>query len=303
MDCSVVIPVYNSSQSINELYDEICAAFKSVQLSFEVIFVDDYSQDNSWELLKNIKQKCNNVKIISFAKNYGQHNATFCGLKYAVGNYIVTIDDDLQNEPKDIIKLLNYIKSSNYDLVYGVDNHQKVSVKKVGSTLFKKASKQIEGALGEGSSFRVFNSKLLEQVIKHNQHFIYLDELLFWYTSFIGFVEVKKHPRKHGQSSYSTSKLFKLISAATVFYGTWPLKIMTYGGAFFSIISFSIGVYFICKKLFLGVNVPGFTAIIVAISFSTSLILMCFGIIGKYLSNIYTVLNNKPTYSIKEVQI
>ena len=122
-------------------------------------------------------------------------------------------------------------------------------------------------------------------------------------TNFIGFIEVQRDVRRYGQTGYSPFKMLKFVSSITIFYGTWPLKLMTYGGVLLSFISFLIGVYFLWKKIVLGVNVPGFTAIIVAISFSTSLILICFGIIGKYLSNIYVVLNNKPTYSVKEIQL
>lgn len=305
MEYSVIVPVYNSEDSLKELFERIYNTLQKTEKEFEVIFVDDFSKDTSWiQLLEIKKTNDKKVKIIRLAKNYGQHNATFCGLKYVRGQYVITIDDDLQNSPDDMLLLIDEINNANVDLVYGIEvGKRERSIRQASSDLWKKGSKKMEGSLGEGSSFRIFNADLLKNIISHNQHFIFLDELLFWYTNFIGFVEVKREPRKHGKSGYSPFKMLKFVSSITIFYGTWPLKLMTFGGALLSFLSFLIGVYFLWKKFVLGINVPGFTAIIVAISFSTSLILICFGIIGKYLSNIYIVLNNKPTYSVKEVQL
>ena len=305
MEYSVVIPVYNSSESLRELCVRTHGTLKKMTNDFEIIFVDDYSSDGSWDELVKLKSEFpDNVKIVRLAKNYGQHNAIFCGFKYVTGDFVVTIDDDLQNHPEDIVLLIEEIKTTNLDLVYGIDkNNKNAPIRKASGDIYKAVSKRIEGGLGEGSSFRIFNSSLLNKIMNHNQHFIFLDELLFWYTNFIGFIPVKRVPRKYGTTGYSAFVMLKFISSMTVFYGTWPLKLMTYGGAVISAISFLIGLFFLWKKFYLGVNVPGFTAIIVAISFSTSVILISFGIIGKYLNNIYVVLNNKPTYSVKEAQL
>ncbi len=306
MDYSVIIPVFNSEESLEELFQRTMATFKSFadKPTFELIFVDDFSKDKSWKILKKLKDQFPNlVKIIRFSKNFGQHNATFCGLKHASGDYLITIDDDLQFAPEDISKLVKKISSEELDLVYGIPKSSTTSLKNAGSIVWKKGSKFMEGSLGEGSSFRIFNSVLLQNVLQHDQHFIFLDELLFWYTECIGFVSIEKNIRKHGKTSYSWFTTLKFVTSITFVYGTWPLKLMTYGGAIFSFLSFLIGVFFIVKKYFLGGTVMGFTAIIVAISFSTSLILLCFGIIGNYLNNIYVVLNNKPNYSIKESKL
>lgn len=303
MDYSVIIPVYNSEKSLGELCERLIAVFNSfkVPIKYELIFVDDFSKDSSWEVLTKLNVNYpDTVKIIRLSKNYGQHNATFCAFNFVKSHYVITIDDDLQHAPEDIIKLIEKIKSEDLDLVYGIDQNLKTSFKNASSQLWKKGSRAIEGALGEGSSFRIFNADLLEKIKNHKQHFIFLDELFYWYTNYIGFVPVHKHSRKYGKTGYSFFNTFNFISSITLLYGTWPLKLMTYGGAFFSFLSFIIGLFFIFKKIFLGIEVEGFTAIIVAISFSTSLILLCFGIIGKYLNNIYIVLNNKPSFSIKE---
>lgn len=303
MDYSVIIPVYNSEESLKELCERLIAVFNATEKNsgYELIFVDDFSKDSSWQVLTELKENYpDTVKIIRLSKNYGQHNATFCAFSFINSDYVITIDDDLQHAPEDIPTLIDKIESEALDLVYGIDKNTNHSLKNAGSQLWKKGSKAVEGALGEGSSFRILSSDLVEKIRNHKQHFIFLDELFYWYTNYIGFALVEKHPRKHGETGYSFRNTFNFITSITLLYGTWPLKLMTYGGALFSFLSFIVGLFFIFKKIILGIDVEGFTAIIVAISFSTSLILLCFGIIGKYLNNIYIVLNNKPTFSIRE---
>ena len=303
MNYSVIIPVFNSEDSLEELFQRIKTTFENFGSSttFEVIFVDDFSKDKSWDILKKLKNEFPDLlKIIRFAKNYGQHNAVFCGFENSSGERIVTIDDDLQQDPKDIELLITKMDSTNADLVYGLGTKKYSAARKIGSSAYKNFSKYVDGKYGQGSSFRLLTASLLKQVIEHKKHFVFLEEILFWYTDYIEVVEVKQYPRKYGKSGYSIAKIFGYMNNTSINYSVWPLKIMINGGALLSLISFLLGLYFIFKKIFLGIIIPGFTALIVSIFFSTSLLLMCFGIVGKYLNNIYIVLNEKPTYSIKE---
>ena len=301
MEYSIVIPVYNSQDSLSKLYDRISETLKKLTQDFEVIFIDDFSTDNSWEKLMQLKKEHSNVKLIRFSKNYGQHNATLCGFRYSAGDRVVTIDDDLEEDPADILLLIEKMNATNAELIYGIGDKNRSSAREIGSNLYKQSAKYVDGKQGNSSSFRLIESSLLEKIKNHKQHFIIIEELLFWYTEMIDYVVVNHSPRKHGKSGYSPLKIFKLITNTSLNYSNWPLKFMTYGGAVLSFVSFLLGLYFMYKKVFLNISVPGFTALIVAIFFSTSLLLLCFGIVGKYLNNIYIVLNNKPTYSIKEV--
>lgn len=302
----MVIPVYNSEHTLEELFQRVKTFFENFdpQVSFELIFVDDFSKDGSWEVLKKLKKKNPHVvKIIRFAKNYGQHNALLCGLRHSSGNRAITMDDDLQHAPEDINLLIKTMEETNADLVYGIGGGKHSPTRRIGSKLYKKSSKYIDGKYGEGSSFRLMDSSLLKKISNHHQHFVFIEELLFWYTEDIELVPVGHYPRKFGKSGYSANKIFRQIVNISINYSNWPLKLMIYGGAVFSLISFLLGVYFILKKIIFDSVVPGFTALIVAIFFSTSLLLLCFGIVGKYLNNIYDVLNEKPAYSIKEVHL
>lgn len=300
---SVIIPVYNSEKTLEELFKRIINIFSYLDKSFEVVFVDDGSNDDSWNILKDIKVKNQEtVKAIKLSKNFGQHNAIFCGLGFAEGNYIITIDDDLQTPPEEIPKLINAMSSENSDMVYGYYKNKKHSIfRNAGSSMLKKTGKLLKKSHGEGSSFRLFTKELSEKILTHSQNFVFIDELLLWYTDDISFCAVEHMKRKEGKSGYSNIKLINLALNLMIYYSAIPLKIMTWGGLLSSIISFLIGVYFLLRKMIFH-HVPiGYTSLIVAILFSTSLIIFSLGIIGEYIYRLYMLQNKKPSFSIKKV--
>ena len=301
MEYSVIIPVYNSELSLEELSTRLITTLNSISSSFELIFVDDFSKDNSWEVLNKIKKgHPDKIKIIRFAKNYGQHNAVFCGLKYAKGNYSITIDDDLQQAPEDIIKLVDNIKKQHVDAVYGVGKTEHSLFRKFTSWLWKISTKKIDNGIGKGSSFRILTKELVEKIIQHNRSIIFIDEIIQWYTHHINFITVPHYPRKFGKSNYTNKKLFNFILNLSFNYSTVPLKLVSLVGGFISITTSIMGVFFLIRKLFYNVNVPGFTAIIVTVLFSTSLLLLGIGVLGRYLNTIFTLTLSKPAFHIKE---
>jgi len=299
-DYSIVVPVYNSSESLDELFQRIEKTMKGLNKSFEVIFVDDDSTDASWIRLEDI-QKANPDKVtaIRLARNFGQHNATICGIAQASGSYIITIDDDLQNPPEEIKKLITTMGNTDTDLVYGVYGKKQHSmVRNLGSAAIKSSSQRIYRTKGYGSSFRLMKSSLGKCLLDHQINFIYIDELFNWYTNHIEFVLVDHQKRPYQRSTYTSHSLFSMFSNLVIYYTAIPLRIMVYTGFISAFLSFIIGVMFIYRKIVHDVPL-GFTALIVAISFSTSIILLSLGIIGEYLSRIYSVQNRKPPYSIK----
>jgi len=301
VDYSILVPVYNSEDTIGELFERIKAVFLNINGKFEVIFIDDGSTDNSWNLIKKLKSSNpETVAGIKLTKNYGQHNAIFCGMKHVKGKYIITIDDDLQIFPEDIPLLIEKQRETNSELVYGIFTKKQHSFyRNAGSAYMKKAGAIVSKTPGKGSSFRLITTELAEKILTHHQNFVYIDELLVWYTDDISFVKVSHHKRKTKKSGYTPVKLFKLAFNITIYYTTVPLRMMVFGGMIFSIISFLLGIWFIYKKV--AHNVPlGYTSTIVAILFSTSVILFSLGIIGEYLRRIYMVQNKKPPYTIKE---
>jgi len=165
----------------------------------------------------------------------------------------------------------------------------------------KKASRLFRGTAGEGSSFRLISRELVDKILSYNNYFVFIDEILHWYTEEITFVEVRHLPRKYKSSSYSFGSLIRMTGNSLIFYSAIPLKMMVYGGFTVSLVFFLFGVYYIYRKIFLGVPVPGYTSLIVAVLFSTGIILLSLGVIGEYISRIYSIQNKKPLFSIKKI--
>ena len=302
LEYSVVVPVYNSEASLEELLSRLTAVMDSTGKSYEFIFVDDGSRDSSWEVLKQLKEKQPNiVTAIRLAKNFGQHSATFCGFNFAKGNFIITIDDDLQCPPEEIPKLVRVMEEADAELVYGIYNKKKQSLlRNIGSESFKKSASLVVGSSKDGSSFRLISKNIIQKIIIHHQNFVFIDEILHWYTEYIALAFVEHHKRKYKSTGYSNRKIWGLVANLMYYYTTAPLKLMVYGGLISSVFFFILSVFFVLKKILL--NVPlGYTSLIVAILFSTSLILLCLGVIGEYLSRIYMVQSKKPLYSVKKV--
>ena len=268
MEYSVIIPIFNSYKSIEELFERIVFSFQHVEGDFELIFVDDNSKDNSWEILKKIKNNSKfNIKIIRLSRNFGQHNATVCGIRESKGNIIITIDDDLEQPPESIPDLINEFKIKDYDLLYGIPNKDKKPIfRKLTSYFWRKFSKITAQGFGDGSSLRVMKKILADNLKRHNESFIYIDSVLPWYTDNFGVKKINYNARKFGNSNYSKSKLANLQIDIIVVYSALPLRLMIYGGFIVSFLSFWLGIWFIFKKIFIGTP-QGYTSLVVLILF------------------------------------
>lgn len=296
---SVIIPTFNSSGAITTLCDELVDVFKEVESNYEIIIVNDGGNFSTWEKLEELFNHLDcKISIIRLSKNYGQHNATLCGIKNSMGDVIITIDDDLQVKPKEILKLIDAYKLNNPDIVYGIYTSKKHNtIRNAGSAWMKGTSKMFLRSTGKGSSFRLFKKEIAEKIVEHSQNFVFIDELFHWYTDNIYFVEVEHHKTK--KSRYSLFSLIKLTFDVSINYTVLPLKIITYLGLTSSVISFALGVYFIVRKIYKDVPL-GYTSVIVAVLFSASVIMVSLGVLGQYIFKLYQIQNKKPPFFIKQ---
>lgn len=302
VDYSIVIPVYNSETTLEELFTRIKLVFDGLNNSFEVIFVEDCGSDNSWQIIELLKETYPHLIVaIKMSRNFGQHNALMCGFNFARGNYIITIDDDLQNPPEEIPKLIHQLNETGAELVYGVyekKNHH--GFRNFSSGIVQSVVRFVFKTSGDITSFRLLTSNLCKKIIKHHQNFVYLEGLLHWHTQYISRVTVLHHERKEGKSGYTLKKLLHLATNLLFNFTTIPLRLLIYFGAFSSFVSFLAGAIFIFRKFLYDVPL-GFTAIVVSIYFSSSIVLLVIGIIGEYLNRLYTLQNDKPQYSIMRI--
>lgn len=299
---SVVVPVYNGAKTLADLFARTQKVLTGLGYKFQMVFVDDCSPDDSWRVINDLKRvHGDEVRAIRLARNAGQHNATLCGIHQSSGDIIVTIDDDLQIPPEEIPKLIETHKTSGSDLVYGVFKQKKHSfVRNIGSWMVNRFFSMFANTYGNGSSFRLITKQLAEHLKTLSHRYLLLDEVLSWYTNNITSVTVDHHVRSGGRSGYNIIKLIFLTINYVISYTVLPLRFMTYLGIFGSLITFILGLFYIYDKYVNAVEL-GFTSLIVAIFFSTSLILFSLGIIGEYVSRLF-VRDGVPNYTIKEVK-
>ena len=300
IDFSVVVPVFCGAPSLNRLFEEIKSEFEKLNATFEVVFVDDASPDNALEVLVALQtQFPNHVQYISLNGNHGQHKATFCGILHTKGNYIITIDDDLETPTNQIACLIACLEKTSSELIYGIPKAAKTGyVRDKAGFLFKKLLSKGAESNGQGSSFRLFNGQLRNKLAAINFEFVFLDEILHWHVSKIELVEVTNENRAHGKSGYSTFKLVKIALGVLFNYSDFPIKLMIWGGTFSALLCISFGFYHIYNKLFNDVQL-GFTSLITAIFFSSGVILFAMGIVGEYLRKIYFLQLGKQNFKIK----
>jgi len=299
---SIVIPVYNAAAALNDLQTAIDKAMTQIMLPYKLILIDDGSEDNSWEIIKEIKNKNpGKITAIRMAKNFGQHNALFCGMRHSKGDYIITMDDDLQHPPDEISKLIACEKETNADLVYGIsENYKRPLKRKLWRWGFKLSSRLTFSASSEGSSFRLLKKELVNKLVQHNQEFVFIDELISWYTANVQYTKVRHDPSRLSESRYPFSRLSKLYYNLVFGYNAFLLRLITFLGISASALSFLVGLFFLIKKIFFHVRV-GFTGIVVSTTFTGGVILLSIGVIGEYMRRMYNIMNAKPQSSISEI--
>lgn len=302
MDLSVVLPVYNSEKTIAYVVEGIRKELKD-KYEFEIILVNDNSKDNSLEVCKKLCSKYKFVKLISLSKNYGQHNALMAGFNYAVGNYIICMDDDLQNPPSEIMKLINTLEDGNYDVVFAKYNELKESLsRKIGSKINNlMANKLIDKPKNlYMSSFYILRNFVKDGIIKYKGPYAYIAGLILRITKNIGTVDIIHEKRKMGKSNYNFSKLLALWLNGFTGFSVKPLRIASVIGGIFSFVSFIYIIIIIIRKLKYPNISVGWTSVMAAIMFFGGLQLCFMGIIGEYVGRIFLSVNSKPQYIEKE---
>jgi glycosyltransferase involved in cell wall biosynthesis len=297
---SVVVPVYRSEQTLEELVRRISSELQSHD--FEIILIDDASGDGSWQKISSLAKENPNVFGIRLGRNSGQHGALLAGVRTAKFDTTVTLDDDLQNPPEEIKKLIIGLKPG-VDVVYGISNEVKQSFyRRLGSTLVRKF---FSSALGFNSavsmsSFRAFRTNLREGFSTQLGPNISLDALLTWSTTRFAVAEVRHDLRKVGKSHYTFRKLVRFMIDMTTGYSALPLRLASALG--FLTIAFGavLLAYVTGRPLITGERVQGFPMLATTIIIFSGVQIFLLGILGEYIGRMHFRVMNKPTYMIAE---
>lgn len=301
---SIVIPVYRSSRTLRMLAGRLFKVLDCYQGDCEIVFVDDGSNDDSWQVLKEIHaSEPSRTKIIRLMRNFGQHNALMCGLRHARGRYVVTIDDDLQNPPEEIPRLLEALENGDFDLVYGVyEAKQHERWRNLGSRVVNTFFRLVFKTRVTVTSFRAIRQELVAASLSYTLNFTYLDGLFAWNTQRIGQVTVEHCERRDGRSGYSLSKLLLLALNLFTNFSLLPLQIVSVIGLLAAAGGVLTGAYYLLLFLTARITVPGYASIITAVLILGGLQLLALGMMGEYLGRVHLNINRKPQYTVREVR-
>lgn len=300
-NASIVIPVYNGAETIRPLTERLLTVLPQLFNSYEIILVDDCSGDNSWEVVQDLcKASKGIIHGIHLSRNFGQHNATLCGIRAARYEITITMDDDLQHPPEELPKLVEELEKG-YDVVYAIPSKLPHSWwRNLGSKLTKIVLGKIMGIpIREIGAFRVFRTHLRNAFANYSSPDVYIDPLLAWGTKNFSHVTVEEDPRTVGTSNYSFSKLVRASMLILTGYSTVPLRFASSLGFIFVLFGFAVMIYVLVVTLALG-RTPGFPFITSLISIFAGVQLFTLGIFGEYLARMYDKSLDKPTYVIKE---
>jgi len=300
---SVVVPVFKSAGSLTNLVRRLATVLQPVG-EFEIILVDDGSLGDTWKVVQDLSRTWESVHGLRLGRNYGQHSALVAGVRAARLPITVTIDDDLQNPPEEIPRLVSHLLHSNLDVVYGVPEETKQSLSRriAGRGVRRVLSSGLGAdAASEMSSFRVFRTASREAFNADLGVNVSLDALLTWGNSRFGSIKVQHNAREHGRSNYSLGKLLRFSVDTITGYSAVPLQIASVLGFLTSVFGFGVLIYVVVVPIINGQSVQGFPFLASTIAIFAGVQLLTLGVLGEYLARMHFRIMRKPTYFIAEM--
>lgn len=299
---SIVVPLYRSADSIERLIRELSQL--EVEGGCEIVLVNDGSPDNTAELAERLMADAQRaVTLVKLSRNFGEYNAVMAGLHHACGEWIVTMDDDLQNPPSEALRLLQHARQGGYDVVYSRYAQKKHSLhRNLGSWLTNRvADFLLDKPRGLYlSSFRVMSAFVAEQVRRYEGPYVYIDGLILQVTQRIGTLEVRHDERAAGASGYNLRRLIRLYLIMFVGFSVMPLRIATVLGFVFAIAGFLFTLFVVAYKLLYG-TVEGWTSLMAALLVFSGAQLMVMGVAGEYIGRTYLTANRRPQFVVRDV--
>jgi undecaprenyl-phosphate 4-deoxy-4-formamido-L-arabinose transferase len=298
---SVIVPVYNSQGTLAELLRRLSTVLPTLASQFEVILVNDGSRDESWRVIHELSAQYPFVTGIEMMRNYGQHNALLCGIRAARFDKIVTLDDDLQNPPEEISKLLAKLEEG-FDVVYGKPEAMTHGLfRNVASQITKIVLKQAMGAdtARNISAFRIFRTVIRDAFATYRSPYVSIDVLLTWGTTRFTAVEVKHDARSVGASNYTLRKLLTHAFNMVTGFSTWPLQLASLIGFVFTIVGLVLLLFVLLSRLINGHAPPGFYFLASIIAIFSGAQMFALGIMGEYLARLHFRTMDRPTYAVR----
>lgn len=300
---SIVVPCYNEEKNINNFYEEMIKTLEKVKenYSYEIIFVNDGSDDQTEIEVKKVRKTDKNVILISFSRNFGKEAAIYAGLNNATGDLVALIDADLQHPPITILEMIKGINEG-YDVVATKRKNRKgePAIKSAFSKLFYKMMRMFIPIEKNVQDFRLMKKEVVDAILSLKEYNRFSKGIFTWVGFNIKYIEIENIERKSGKTKWSFKKLFSYAIEGITSFTTAPLKVSTLMGFCISIIAIISTIVIILQTLIYGKDVPGYASIITAILFMGGVQLISIGILSEYISKMYLEIKKRPKYIIKK---
>jgi dolichol-phosphate mannosyltransferase len=301
---SVIIPAYNEQEVIIESYNRLTQVMQGMDGSYELLFINDGSRDNTAQIIAGICEKDRHVRLINFSRNFGHMPAITAGMEHAKGEAVIVIDADLQDPPEVLPRMAEKWREG-YDVVYGKRSSRK------GETFFKKLTARwfyrIINALSavdlpmDTGEFRLMDRKVCDAVNRLQEKNRYMRGLVSW----VGFkqvaVEYVREERFAGETKYPLKKMMAFAMDAITSFSYKPLRLATTLGFIISLLGFAYTLVVIYQRLFTDTTITGWSSTVGIILFTQGIVLVILGMMGEYIGRIYEEIKNRPTYIIREI--
>lgn len=300
---SVVVPVYNEADNLENLYSRLTTVLNQYGKSYEIILVNDGSTDRSETILNELYQRSpEHLRIVHFNGNFGQHMAIIAGFQRVRGDVVVTLDADLQNPPEEIPHLLRMVEAG-HDYVGSVrKNRQDSWFRRHASRINNAIRARITGIVmnDQGCMLRAYGRHVIDAVVASKESSIYIPALAYSYASRPTEVEVDHHSRSAGTSKYNLYKLLRLNFDLMTGFSLVPLQVFTVVGIVVSFFSTLFFIYLLIRRLFVGPEAEGIFTLFAILYFLIGVVLMGLGIVGEYVGRIYKEVRQRPPFIVRE---
>jgi len=298
---SLIIPVYNEEDLINELAERAIKAVESFTSNYEILFINDGSTDSTLRKLIKVRKHFSKVKIIDLSRNFGHQAAFTAGLEMAMGNYVAMMDGDLQDPPELLAEMYRMITEDRFDIVTGKRKGRKGKRLRITTNLFHMLFKKVAGLdeVENSGNFSMLNRAAVDALVQMKETIRYLPGL----RSFIGFnqgyIDYIREDRAGGEPKMTTGKLVLLGADAIFSFSKFPIKVCLFLGLIGAIVFMFAGIYVLVAKAF-GFALYGWSSIVLSIYFLGSIQLIFLGVVSEYVYRIYKESQNRPIYLVKK---
>jgi polyisoprenyl-phosphate glycosyltransferase len=299
----IVAPIYNEESNIILFYDRVSLILKQTDLDWKILFINDGSSDNSQQIVEEMSKNNEHIHLLSFTRNFGKESALTAGLDYADSDAVIPIDTDLQDPPELILEMIKYWQQG-FDVVYAKRRSRKgeTYLKLLTANLFYKFINKFSDITipSNVGDYRLLSRRVVDDINKMREKNRFMKGIFAWVGYPSKEILFDRDERNAGETSFNFLKLFNFAVDGITSFSVAPLRVFFYTGLFILLLSFTYAGYIIIRTMVLGVELPGYASMLVAVLFLGGLNLFAIGFVGEYIGRIYQEVKSRPIYLVKE---